>query len=82
MRKEGGRCSLCWIWGSSSAGEPQIQHILHLTRNGDVVPLQLMEEYSRDIHAAVKGLLEGSCNPWSVHAGAGSWQKLWPVGDP
>lgn len=44
-----------------------------------VVPLQFMEEYSRNIHAAV---CQGTCNPWSIHAGAGSQGKLWPVQNP
>ena len=24
---------------------------------------------------------EGGCGPWEAHAGAGSWQDLWPRGE-
>lgn len=74
VRKEGGRCSRCWIWGSSPANGEWWSMLFLCGSWKNTVEISML--------LSVKDLLEGSCNPWSIHAGAGSWQKLWPVRDP
>ena len=39
--------------------------------------LQPMEE----THAGAGGCLKEAVTPWEAHAGAGSWQDLWPCGE-